>query len=160
MVDMKSLGLAPQQIPAFQPGATSASQSALLYGQQSREQSACLSGNCNNKIGGNKYKSNKYKSNKYKTGGSTIVVPPINGYGVPDNGQRQQNMNDISSVTAKQFMQRGYDSCVGQGPGCSAHVTASQKALIGGVKWGCRSGGNKKTKKRKTKKRKTRRHFH
>jgi hypothetical protein len=112
------------------------------------------------------------KNKRSKKGGaaSQIAVPTMQVL-YPEPGAGNQTVNgNITSTTslgASSTANSVYDSCIGQGPACTAQVSVktggSNKKSIkrykkrGGVKWGCYSGGNyskgyrSKSKKRKNK---------
>jgi hypothetical protein len=99
------------------------------------------------------------KRNTNKKGGATsqIAVPTMQVL-YPEPGAGNQTVNgNISSTTtlgASSSSNSIYDSCIGQGPSCTAQVASTQKGgykkrkTKGGLKWGCYSGGTKRNKRK------------
>jgi hypothetical protein len=103
------------------------------------------------------------KTRKYKRGGaaSTITVPTFQVL-YPETGAGTQTVNgNVTGTTqlgATSSTSSVYDACIGQGAGCTATVqnAGKRKKSRGGVKWGCYSGGKRKSNKRRKKRSKRR----
>ena len=120
---------------------------------------------------------------RIRGGGTTQITVPTLQVLYPEPGAGTQTVNgNITGATklgATSSANSVYDSCVGQGPSCTAQVAASQNGGIlraknrtrnnkrpkmGGIKWGCYSGGKqrqskKRARKNKTKKNKRRKYY-
>lgn len=160
-VSADKYGMISQQLPPYPAGANSVRSASIAMQDQSVNKQMSLIGK-----GGS-------KKRYYLKGGTAtqVVVPPANTP-YPDIGnQTANNFKSTTQATINQNAQSAFDSCVGKGPGCTAVVVQEQKAgkrrtrryslrsrsKKGGVKWGCMSGGKKKskyTKKRHYKRRK------
>ena len=132
----------PTQLP-YEPGAGSASQSALIAQQNAASKQTALI-----KSGG--------KTKRRKLYGGDYVVPQFQMTYTPQGGPGQ-TPNDVITSTAATSTQtvanQQYDSLVGQ----KAGTKVCQSGQTGC--WGCYSGGSKKRRyKKKSNKRKTKRY--
>ena len=98
------------------------------------------------------------KTRKYKRGGaSTAITVPTFQVLYPETGAGTQTVNgNVTGTTqlgATSSSSSVYDACIGQGSACTATVQSAgkRKKSRGGVKWGCYSGGKRKSNKRRKK---------
>lgn len=107
------------------------------------------------------------RKRKSKGGATQIAVPTMQVlYPEPGAGTQTVNGNITATTTlgASSNANSVYDVCIGQGPSCTAQVSAktggsktkTKRTKKGGVKWGCYSGG-KRSKRKKSKRKKTKR---
>ena len=171
-INASALGAKPPTLQALPPGSTSIYKAGQLQQQQNIANTSCLNGNCPTK-GGKKWKGGRKGGNKWKGGTSSYVIPTVSTNGVKDAGATQANVNAITSAQVNGNASGMYDACAGQGPSCTANSLAnspfsktggSKRSRRGGwPKWGCLSGGKRKSRKSKKsrtnrKSRKNRRH--
>jgi hypothetical protein len=162
VLDSSSFGVKPQTVQAYPSGANSVATAGVVTSQQAADKQMSLIG----KTGG--------KRRRLKGGASQILVPPMQlayqDRGGTGNTMSDNQINGINSQ-ATSTVQSTYDVCVGQGASCTAAAAAaapkggskarkgkSRTRKGGMVKWGCMSGGKRKTKKTKSR-RKSRRHW-
>jgi hypothetical protein len=159
-----NFGMPKQQLQPLPPGATSIRDSGIVtQNMNSKLQNTLING----KTGGS-------KKHYLKGGASSILVQPVPVNGL-NNTQTQQNYTNLTQAAAVQNRQAAYDGLVGQNQSATAVVAAQQSAISGGrakrksrrktlrggwPKWGCLSGGRRKSRKnRRTKiNRKSRHH--
>jgi len=116
----------------------------------------------------------KRRRNRHGGAVQTVISPKL--VSVPSPVAGNQTAQNVSNRTVEGLVSNqqksGFDSCIGQGPSCTAAVQASQ-AQAGGkrrskkwgrmsggkshsVNWGCMSGGKKRRTKKSRKSKKTR----
>ena len=163
-----SNGVVQPALKAYPEGANSARTAGIaLSTENTNKQTSLIS-----TAGGMRRKTSRKTSRRTYGGG--IAVPTMQVM-YPETGSGDQSVNGnitgSTTLAAKTTTDQGYDACLGQGASCTAGVaqTAGRgrkgrkskkrrkskkqgKSKKGGVKWGCYSGGKRKSKKRKNKK--------
>jgi hypothetical protein len=140
----------PQTVPPLQPGSTSVGNSAYKTSQLQTQQQMALLGKT---VGG-------FRCKRKARGGAApqIVVPPppVNA---PNPSMTSSNYKDLTQLAATQQQQASYDTA--KTPTDTLKIENANNSLYSGTggskkggyypKWGCLSGGKKRSKTRKTK---------
>jgi hypothetical protein len=156
---MSTPGVVQPLIKPYPEGANSARTAGITVSNANAAQQTSL---INTAHGGYRKKTRKFRNRK-KGGASTITVPTFQVL-YPETGAGTQTVNgNVTGTTqlgATSSTSSVYDSCIGQGAACTTNVqnagkrrkTRGVKRGIkrGGVKWGCYSGGKRKSRKKIT----------
>ncbi len=95
--------------------------------------------------------SKKRRSVRRRKGGAINVAVPQTSY--PQQGTGDQTIEGITTSATKVGTSTSangvYDQCIGQPASCTTTSGGRRRKIGGNVKWGCMSGGKKKTSKGK-----------
>ena len=166
---ISSSAMPQQQIPAYPAGANSPKTAGIILQQQQNSNQMALIG----KAGGSKVKRNRKcrkTMRKYKGGNPPVVKVPTVPAGTVNPQQTGNNYEELTKLSQLQAGQSVYDNT--KTPSQVAGVAAQQQALYSGKtggtkikikrkrktkrrkirggnypKWGCFSGGKRKTRK-------------
>jgi hypothetical protein len=144
-------GVVYPELKPLPVGANSPSNAALINGQQSTNQQMALLGTAH---GGR-------RKRRISKGGTTTINVPTMQTLYRDTGAGDQTVNGnimaSTKIGASSAANSVYDACAGQPASCTSQVQTStqkggrksrkSKGLKGGLKWGCYSGGKRKTRR-------------